>query len=234
MANGSDLHEVFTQQSKPLEHPSPPPPLLDWTKIRGEWSRAVESGGGDSAAILRRVGELVVAFANERADSRRSIVGLQLPTLSWPQKALGIVTVNVETGERRVFDRDSGIELVDAIVATTTFWGSTPVFFQGHHYIDGGFHSSDNADLAVGFDQVIVFALRPMGPSLSLGSLDKSASLLAAQGSKVEVVYPDEASTEALTAGGPMNPSIREPLSKAGHTQGRRIAEKLWRFRDTS
>jgi hypothetical protein len=32
---------------------------------------------------------------------------------------------------------------------------------EGHHYIDGGFYSSDNADLAAGFDQVIVSALRP-------------------------------------------------------------------------
>ena len=65
-----------------------------------------------------------------------------------------IVGVNAETGERRAFDRNTGVELVDAVMATTAFWGWPPAFFEGYHYIDGGFYSSDNADVASGFDQV--------------------------------------------------------------------------------
>jgi hypothetical protein len=41
-----------------------------------------------------------------------------------------MVEVNVETGERRAFDRHSGVELVDVLVATTAFWGAPPVVFR--------------------------------------------------------------------------------------------------------
>jgi hypothetical protein len=34
-----------------------------------------------------------------------------------------MVAINVESGERRAFDRHSGVELVDAVMATTAFWG---------------------------------------------------------------------------------------------------------------
>jgi NTE family protein len=145
-----------------------------------------------------------------------------------------MVAVNVETGERRAFDRNSGVELVDAVAATTTFWGSPPVLVEGHHYIDGGFYSSDNADLAAGFDQVIVFALRPPGPSLCLASLKEGVERLSRTGSRVEVVYPDRACQEALIAGGAMNPAVRAPVAKAGRAQGLRLAKKLCRFRDKS
>ena len=145
-----------------------------------------------------------------------------------------MVAVNFESGERRVFDRHSGVELVDAVVATTTFWGSPPVFFEGHHYIDGGFYSSDNADLAAGFDQVIIFALRPPGPSLCLASLEEGIERLSRTGSTVEVVLPDRACREALAAGGPMNPAVRAPVAKAGRAQGLRLAKKIGRFRDNS
>jgi NTE family protein len=43
-----------------------------------------------------------------------------------------MVAVNVEFGEQRAFDRHSGVELVDALMATTAFWGSPPVLFEGH------------------------------------------------------------------------------------------------------
>ncbi|HTC33145.1 MAG TPA: patatin-like phospholipase family protein [Bryobacteraceae bacterium] len=90
-----------------------------------------------------------------RVEDRCSIVASQLPVQTWPERSLAMVEVNVETGERRAFDRHSGVELVDVLVATTAFWGAPPVFFEGHHYIDGGFYSSDNADLAIGSSQSV-------------------------------------------------------------------------------
>jgi hypothetical protein len=37
------------------------------------------------------------------------------------ENSLAMVAVNVESGERRAFDRHSGVELVDAVMATTAF-----------------------------------------------------------------------------------------------------------------
>jgi hypothetical protein len=99
--------------------------------------------------------------------SRREIVAAQLPVTAWPEKRVLIATVNADTGERRAFGRDSGIHLVDAVIASTASFGTPPVLFQGEHYIDGGFYCTDNADLAIGFDRVMILALkRPPGNSV--------------------------------------------------------------------
>jgi NTE family protein len=153
---------------------------------------------------------------------------------TWPEQRVLITAVKVETGERCAFDRNSGIDLVDAVIATTAFFGWPPALFLGHHYIDGGFYSSDNADLATGFDRVLILALRTGGPSLSLISLDSAVAILRAGGTHVEVIHPDEDAHATLAqAGGPMNPAVSKPAAMAGRLQGQRIVDdrisSFWR-----
>jgi NTE family protein len=220
MASGSSLDQLFRQQLGPVPGA---PASVDWPKVRAEWARAKEIGGG-STAVLQRVGALALGMAGSGGGDRRKAVAAQLPAQTWPEKALVIVAVNAETGERRAFDRNTGVELVDAVVATTAFWGWPPAFFEGYHYIDGGFYSSDNADLASGFDQVLILALRPPVPSLCVASLDEAVKSLRAGGARVEVVHPDEDCLQAFaSAGGPMNPAVRAPAAKAGRVQGQRL-----------
>ena len=65
-------------------------------------------------------------------------------------------------GVHRVFDRTSGVSLVDAVAASCAVPGIwPPVTIQGARYVDGGVRSSDNADLASGFARVIVVS--PLG-----------------------------------------------------------------------
>src|SRR5678815_5045828 len=71
-----------------------------------------------------------------------------LPMDDWPERRIQLIALNAETGVRRAFDRESGISLVDAVMATTASFGAAPVWFEGQPYIDGGYYSSDNADLA--------------------------------------------------------------------------------------
>jgi NTE family protein len=225
LASGSNLDQLFHQQLGPLPSPPASTSTVDWQKVRAEWARAKEIGGG-SNAILRRVGALALAIAGSGGVDRRKAVATQLPVQTWPEKALVIVAVNAETGERRAFDRNTGVELVDAVMATTAFWGWPPAFFEGDHYIDGGFYSSDNADLASGFDRVLIFALRPPAPSLCVASLDEAVEGLRAGGARVQVVHPDEDCLEAFaSAGGPMNPAVRAPAAKAGRVQGQRLSK---------
>ena len=65
----------------------------------------------------------LAAASGTSGPSRREIVAAQLPMVTWPEKRVLIVTVNAETGERRAFDSDSGIDLVDAVIASTAFFG---------------------------------------------------------------------------------------------------------------
>lgn len=166
LASGDAHEDAFQRRIQPGPPPSARPPAADWLGLRDSAVRAKQAGGSPTE-ILLRIGSLALAAASGTSgSSRREIVAAQLPMNTWPEKPVLIATVNADTGERRAFDRNSGIDLVDAVIASTASLGAPPVVFQGEHYIDGGFHSTDNADLATGFDRVMILALqRPPGNS---------------------------------------------------------------------
>jgi len=224
LANGTDLNELFEQQFKPIPNlPSPPPP--DWSSIRRECAEA-KAAGGSLDAILGRFGKIALTHASlAPADlqARRNTMAAQLTVQTWPEKPVSIVAVNAETGARRVFDRTSGVSLVDAMIATTASFGAPPAVIDGHHYIDGGYHSSNNADLAAGFDEVIVLSLRAPPGALALVPLEESVSALKASGARVTVIQPDKASEDAVTSGSPGSPAVRTPTAKAAFEQGKRV-----------
>lgn len=157
------------------------------------------------------------------------MVARQLSIRTWPESKILITAVNAETGERRVFDHDSGIDLVDAIIATTASFGAPPLLFEGHHYIDGGYYSSDNADLAIGYDRVLVLALRSPPQAMRLVPIDAGVAALRASGAQVEVIHPDDETLSALAlTGGQMNPESGRPAAIAGRLQGQRsVTERI-------
>jgi NTE family protein len=229
LASGAAHEDEYQRRLQPGAPSSERPPVVDWVGILDGVARAKEAGGSRTE-IMRRIGSLAVAAASGRnGSSRREIVAAQLPRVTWPEKRVLIVTVNAETGERRAFDSDSGIDLVDAVIASTAFFGWPPTLFQGEHYIDGGFYSSDNADLATGFDRVMVLALKtpPNVPYKKLVSLDEGVKTLQDSGVLVEVIQPDENTLAALAAaGGVMNPGISAPAAGAGRVQGRSLVNE--------
>ncbi len=220
---------AYQQRLLPGRPSSERPAAVDWGELREALARAKQAGG-TTTEILQRVGSLAMAAAAGTAGStRREIVATQLPMTSWPEKKVLIATLDAATGERRVFDRDSGIDLVDAVIGTTASFGWPLTLFQGAYYFDGGYYSSDNADLATGFDRVMILALkRPPGvPFPSLVSLDEAVSGLRDSGALVEVIQPDQRTVAALeAAGGAMNPEISAPAAKAGRVQGREIVNE--------
>jgi NTE family protein len=228
LASGVAHEDAFRRRLQPGPPSSERPPAVDGRAFRDGVARAKQAGGSP-AEILRRIGSLVVEAASGRiGSSRREIVAAQLPMETWPEKRVLIAAVNAETGERRAFDRDSGIDLVDAVIASTASFGWPPTLFQGEHYVDGGYYSSNNADLAAGFDRVMILSLKPPpGGSMSLFSLDEMVKALQDNGALVEVILPDENTLAALAeAGGVMNPAISAPAAKAGRVQGRSIVNE--------
>ncbi len=70
-----------------------------------------------------------------------------------------VVTVDAHTGELAAFDRDSGVDLADAVTASCALPGLAPTHsINGARYIDGGVRSPDNADLASGYANVVVLS----------------------------------------------------------------------------
>lgn len=231
LASGKPL-EGFYQGRAATEMPSLGAHAgIDWARIRAGVEDAKQAGGGP-AEILKRMGALALSVAAGTASDRRGAVAKQIPMRDWPERRVLIVAVNAETGERRAFDRESGIDLADAVIATTASFGSPPVLFEGRYYFDGGYYSSDNADLAIGCERVLILALRPPTQAMRLVPLDIAVDALRAAGSQVEVIHPDEETMAALApTGGVMNPASGRPAAEAGRLQGRRaVSESLTSF----
>jgi NTE family protein len=231
LASGKPL-EGFYQGRAGTDLPAlEPSHRIDWARIKAGVEDA-KKAGGSPAEILRRFGALAQSVAVGNGSDRRQTVAAQLPMRDWPERSVMIVTVNAETGERRVFDRESGIDLVDAVIATTASFGSPPILFNGEPYFDGGYYSSDNADLAIGCERVLILALRPPPNAMRLVSLDIAVESLRSSGAQVEVIHPDEETLAALApTGGQMNPASGRAAAISGRLQGRRaVNDRLISF----
>lgn len=110
----------------------------------------------------------LAARTGPESDRLRVFEGL-LRSHSWPAVRLLITAIDAETGDLKVFDRDSAVTLTDAVAASCAVpivW--PPMTVSGRRYIDGGVRSIANADLATGCDRVVVLApvtvaFRPSG-----------------------------------------------------------------------
>jgi len=164
----------------------------------------------------------------------RATVAARLPSQRWPQRTVLITAVDAHTGEPVVFDRHSGVDLVDAVAAScANGFGVPPYGIGDSRYIDGGYRrSSENADLADGYGRVLV--LSPLG-GRTRAPLDWGMHLAAqvdelrAGGSRVESILPD---SDSLTAFGTnlMDLSTRPHAARAGYNQGRALAGSLCDF----
>jgi NTE family protein len=144
-----------------------------------------------------------------------------------------IPAVDAHTGEPVVFDRDSGVDLVDAVAASTSNgFGIPPYRIAGRRYINGGYRRNENADLAAGYARVLV--LSPFGGRsrhpLEWGmDLSTQVDELRAGGSRVETVFPDS-SSEHMFGANAMDVSRRPPAARAGYDLGKALAEALSEF----
>jgi NTE family protein len=191
----------------------------------------------DAADMRRRMGaaalEMDAASDGSRQTRWRATVAARLPSQHWPERTMLITAVDAHTGEPVVFDRHSGVDLADAVAASTSNgFGVPPYSIGDNRYIDGGYRRNENADLAAGYGRVLV--LSPLGGRtrhpLDWGmQLAAQADELRARGSRVETILPDSNSRNAFGSN-LMDPSTRPPAAQAGYEQGRALAEQLTEF----
>jgi len=93
------------------------------------------------------------------ADSLSTRIS-ELHPARWTDQPTWVVAVRTDDGSRVVFGRDDiNASLGEAVQASCAVPGAyRPKQIGRHHYVDGGLHSSTNADLvaSLGFDLVIV------------------------------------------------------------------------------
>jgi NTE family protein len=194
-------------------------------------------GGAKDAPDMRRSMGAAALKMDGALDSSaqmrwRATVAARLPSQHWPQQVFLIPAVDARTGEPVVFDRHSGIDLADAVAASCA--GGFAYSIGNKQYIDGGYRADVNADLAAGYERVLI--IPPLGDKtrkpLDWGlHLAAQVDELRARGSRVETILPDDDSQNALGLGMDlMDFSRRLPSAQAGYNQGKAIAGQLTEF----
>jgi NTE family protein len=237
------LAAVLSQPTRPAPQIPQPPPSLPMAAVF-ERMRAIGAAATSAADLRRAMGAFGLesdSTLGSGAEQRRAMVAARLPSPEWPDRPMLVTAVDAHTGALVAFDRDSGVDLVDAVTASTALPGLVPtVGINGARYIDGGVPSPENADLASGYANVVV--LSPLGgrtgpppegqfeglrrpPEWGV-DLTSQVEGLRKQGSHVEVITPD-ADSRAAMGTNMMDLAARIPAARAGFAQGKQEAARL-------
>lgn len=231
MAGNTSLDDLFECQvdaSRQVAELSPQPHLIE---LLGNALPVVLSFF-DPIERSRKIGELAAKTTTVTETERREVIAARLPVHHWPARMLKVVAVDIGTGAPRIFDRQSGVDLIDAVAASCAVPGIwPPVSINGSRYMDGGMRSSDNADLANGYDTVLIISPIGIGGMTLPGSERLSSQVEALQraGSRTYVIEPDDSARKAI-GNNPLSPEHRRPVAEAGRVQGHMIASQVLTF----
>ena len=158
-----------------------------------------------------------------------------LPDEAWPERGFACTAVDAETGAFQLWTADAKVGVVRAVASSCSVPGVyPPVTLNGRRYIDGGMRSATNADMAVGYDLVLVIALRVGAAGGAVAEriaarFNDEIETLQGAGATVVSITPDEASVDAF---GPnlMDFRRRADAARAGIAQGLAYAEQLAPF----
>lgn len=180
---------------------------------------------GDRAKGRARLGRAALRARTIPESQRRTAIAARVRRDDWPAARLLVPAVDALTGEVRVFDRDSGVSLIDAVAASCAVplvW--PPMTVAGRRYVDGGVRSVANVDLARGYDRVVVIA--PIVAAARRTDRPAAQARALGPGVRTAVVSPTDA---ALTAIGrnPLDPARRAPAAEAGRAQAAEVAERV-------
>lgn len=213
LAGGVDPEERYTRQ---LGAPDSELAARMHPVTTARWGWAILRAR-DANQAGRNLGRVALRSRTVPEKVRREVIASRLPVKTWPARALLITAVDADSGERVVFDRNSGVELVDAVAASCAVPGIwPPVTVDGRRLIDGGVHSAANADLARDAERVVILAplVRGFGAIVSVA---RQAAALRAH-ARVEVVQPDRAALRAF-GHNVLDPARRPAAARAGRTQ---------------
>ena len=231
LGSGQSLTELFERQTVPgLQSAELSPDIGRVIELMESWEK-LPLEYPDPVELRREVGQRALTVETVSEAERRAVIAGRLPRHSWPSRKLAVVAVEANTGDVRVFDQDSGADLVDAVTASCAIPGIwPPVTIGTGRYIDGGTRSAVNADLAAGYRRVLILA-----PMADLALEEQSAGLVAGgEEVQVQVIIPDDESTAAFGLN-PLDPAVRAPAARAGYAQGQRAAaavSRLWQRPD--
>lgn len=189
---------------------------------------AAASGPGGEQEARARIGRAALAAGEGLSDTAWvDTIRSLLPARSWPPALLKVTAVNADDGEFTVFDAGSGAELALAVAASCSVPGAwPPVRIHGVPYMDGGMRSASNADLAAGYDSVLILSCAPEAPDSPFGPTLPQALESLKAGSDTYLIEADEASRAAFGSNVLLQ-STRRPSAVAGREQGAAVADAV-------
>ncbi len=179
---------------------------------------------GSATTKRARLGRLAQRVRPGDGDERVGVIRERLPVHEWPEADLRVCTVDADSGEFVVLDRHGDVDLVHAVAsscAVPMVWPTVAV--GGRRFLDGGFRSVANVDLARDHDRVVVLApivrsfTRAGSPQAQLDGLGTTAASL---------VSPDEAALEAIGSN-VLDPARRAGAARAGLRQADQVVDAV-------
>lgn len=231
------LAAILINPPRPVVSPDPGRAPIGPSADHMAITTAIIAAARDAGDMRRRLGAAALKadeLSNGSVQSRwRAVAVARLPNENWPRQLLLIPAVDADNGEPIIFDRHSGVDLVDAVAASTSNgFGIPPYSIGGKRYINGGYRRNENADLAMGYARVLVlspFSGRSRHPLEWGMQLATQVDELRAGGSKVETIFPD-GSSEHMFGENAMDLSLRPAAARVGYDQGTRTAEQITKF----
>lgn len=226
LSSGLPLEELFARQLSDASHEIHPGVSVDG--ITALFLDAVMTPGASMSQKLQKIG--AVAAATDTVDEavRREVIAHRLPSHDWAPRDVRVTGIDIATGELVVFDRTSGVALVDAVAASCAVPGAwPPVTIAGRRYMDGGVGSSVNMSAVADCDTAVV--LVPSAPDAPSPWGTSTADEIAAFDGATVAVFADADALEAFGPN-PLDPACRAPSAQAGRAQGRREASRVAPF----
>jgi len=210
--------------------PAAPPNLI----VLFQKMQEAASGERDPQGVRKEIGDF--SLASQTMDEAAFINSFgrsfsQLPDDAWPARNFACTAVDVENGEFVVWNAASKVGVVRAVASSCSVPGVYPaVTIGGRRYMDGGMRSPTNADLAKGYERVVVIAVRIEMEGARTDrmrkALDDELQVLRQSGGRVQLIVPDAASGAAFGAN-LMDFRQRPGAARAGEAQGRALAADL-------
>jgi NTE family protein len=219
VTSGVSLDELYAGQLVPPTG-EPTARLGIGNILRWAWAGV---GTRDARKIRARIGALALRATTMPEAERREVIAHRLPANDWPRQRLLVTAIDAVSGEFVVFERDSGVSLVDAVGASCAVPGVwPPVTINGRRYIDGGVRSPANLDLASGCDRIV--AITPITRAFrAAAGVARQAAALAVP---LVVVAPDRAARRAIGRN-VLDPARRAAAARAGREQAARVASTV-------
>lgn len=192
-------------------------------RSRGDVERFGRILGTQAVALAARGKTPTVAERYQQVDQR-------IHGLTWNDRDLVVTAVDAATGELAVlgprgpFPEVSLEDAVNASCAVPCVYPPIPI--GDRVLIDGGVRSGANADLAAGFDPVVVLSPLDRG----IGPIHSAVQQLEALGVRHLVITPDAGARLAIGKN-VLDPAARPPSARAGRAQAAAHVDevrKIW------